>query len=367
MATIPPNTTQPVENMHSPHATSIEYHSQPNANEELSKITWQQETRVNGRRRPVSEFLRLQERAALGNPSGDNNAMRTAGLVNSCDSNFHGFQENYQQQQQFDSDLWNSILNDRQIMRETTQSQPNVQDCIQTLSYMQEYQDAATVAANLPTEAALFANDGYGLFLRNINSVWFEGSASSGVQESAKLVQNSIPLLDSSSIGSSSVINSPIPQYQTVECVVEPTGDVAQVPITPIDSHLGVPKEMHHEIQSGETAADSDADADSGMCSKTAMIRKRAPYKRRGFMKRNREPDKTSSTVTPHAQAELRKTLRGISSNPFPTVIMVADLCKRLELSNKQVRNWFALHRHRDMYAIEVDGVKEWRFRDNMI
>ncbi|KAJ1769924.1 hypothetical protein IW140_001893 [Coemansia sp. RSA 1813] len=369
------NNIQSVENVHSCHATAG-YHSLPSMDEGADGgVFWPQEIKVSGRRRPVGEFQWLQERAAIAGPlfsANDNHAMRKAGLVNSSivyhgndssNDSMHSVQADYQgqaHQQQPEPDLWSSLLSDKQNVQ-GIQSLTNSQEYMQIPSYMHEERDAAVIAA----AAALLPDNDCNLILSTLNSLIFPGSptqafpvsASSCVQETIQFAPNST--ISNSTINSS--ISSPIARCQTVEYAAVPTGSTAQAPLALHDKNTSVVEEKH-EIWIRETA---DAFSNERH-SKLAVKKKRASCKHRSIGKRNREPDKASPTFTPHAQAELRKTLRDIHSNPFPDVSMVADLCKRLGLSNRQVRNWFAVHRFRDMSNIDVDGVKMWRFRDNL-
>ncbi|KAJ1800186.1 hypothetical protein LPJ59_001275 [Coemansia sp. RSA 2399] len=330
----------------------------------MSGIVWPQEIKVNGRRRPVGEFQRLQERAALAGSlvsAGDDHAMRRAGLVNNStvydgNSSMHGLQTGYQQPE---SVLRSPIMYDKQSAQEI-QSPTSTQYYNQIPSYMYEGRDAvATSAADIAPATGLFPGSDYNLVWSTLNSLLFPVSVESCVPETAE------PALSGTMADStiSSSISSPVARYQTVEYAAVPTSNAAQVPLILHNTHESVSKDKN-ESQGQDTTAHANSNETR---SNITIKAKRATCKRRGVGKHNREPNKTSPTFTPHAQAELRKTLRDICSNPFPDAGMVTGLCKRLGLSNRQVRNWFAVHRFRDMFNTEVDGVKEWRFRDNLV
>ncbi|KAJ2398600.1 hypothetical protein GGI23_003147 [Coemansia sp. RSA 2559] len=335
----------------------------------MSGIVWPQEIKVNGRRRPVSEFQRLQERAALAGSlvdTSDDHAMRRVGLVNnstiydssigSSSSSMHCLQTGYQRPE---SVLRSPIMYDKQNTQES-QSPTSTQDYIKIPSFVHEGRDAvAASAADIAPAAGLFPVGDYNLLWNTLNSLLSPVSVGSCVPETAE------PALSGTMADStiSSSISSPVARYQTVEYAAVPTGDAAQLPLILHDIHESV-SEDKDESQSQETTTCTNSNETH---SNIAIKLKRASCKRRGIGKRNREPTRTSPTFTPHAQAELRKMLRDIRSNPFPDVGMVTSLCKRLGLSNRQVRNWFAVHRFRDMFNIEVDGVKEWRFRESLV
>ncbi|KAJ2590200.1 hypothetical protein H4R99_007181 [Coemansia sp. RSA 1722] len=63
---------------------------------------------------------------------------------------------------------------------------------------------------------------------------------------------------------------------------------------------------------------------------------------------------------------ELDDILNAIRDNPYPDKDMIDFICVRLNLSEKQVRNWFALQRCRRMVCTMVDGVAYWRFRNEL-
>ncbi|KAJ2159457.1 hypothetical protein GGF46_003001 [Coemansia sp. RSA 552] len=89
----------------------------------------------------------------------------------------------------------------------------------------------------------------------------------------------------------------------------------------------------------------------------------------RGARARRQPPRQTrrssAGAFSPQAQRALRALLFNIRDNPYPDDETIRGLEGEYRLSTKQIRNWFALRRHRHMVRPEIPGIQAWRLRDD--
>ncbi|KAI9506857.1 hypothetical protein GGI25_000114 [Coemansia spiralis] len=386
---IPFSNSQSADNMHTHHA-SIGNPWYPDIEHILYDALCLQETRVSGRRLLVNEFHRRQERESISGEyelDEDNYSMCRLGLANNRSVFLPSDQQQHQHQHQHqqESVLLKDILlagKQQQHFYQGIQTPIHGQALMQTSSYMQQTPTAAASLYN-DSDPAISAFNNL-LFTEILAQVAV--SSAENDQSNAEFVPNIT--ITTGTINSS--ISSPIASNRIADNVASPTSVgttqanamlllrqfASSVDI--VDNQMQQPSQASmFSFQCSPTlpAAVAAATAEAATSLPLSPLtpakynalstkKKTSPSKRANSRKRQAKCCKPG--FTPEAQAELKRILCKIQDNPFPDVHLVAGVCERYGLSNKQIRNWFALRRFRYMTRIDEEGITKWRFREGI-